>query len=114
MRWTVAVIAAALVAKDVAGAPRINVMSLVDLLPGWLVDAGYEAVARGLHVGIAVAAGLMLATALTMAAVLRPATCEKGQHANTPQRFTDPGRSRRSAEIPPSRAALPPLPQVRA
>jgi hypothetical protein len=70
MRWTVAVVAAALVAKDVVGAPRINVMSLVDLLPAWLVDAGYEAVARGLHVGIAVAAGLMLATAFAMAAIL--------------------------------------------
>jgi hypothetical protein len=75
MRWTVTVVAAALVAKDVAGAPRITVMSLVDLLPGWLVDAAYEAVARGLHVWIAAAAGLMLATAFAMAAILRGGPC---------------------------------------
>jgi hypothetical protein len=116
MRWTVGLIAAALVAKDAAGAPRLRepLLSLVDLLPDWLVDAGYEAIARGLHVGIAVAAAVMLATALALAAALRRTTREKRQHADTPRRFDHPGRSRSSAENPPSRVAVAPQPQIRA
>jgi hypothetical protein len=73
MRWTVALIAAALVARDAAGTPRIRdpLMSLVDLLPAWALDAAFEAAARGLHVAVAAAGALMLVTALAMAAVLR-------------------------------------------
>jgi hypothetical protein len=109
MRWTVALIAAGLVAKDVAGAPRIRdpLMSLVDLLPGWLVDAAYEAIARGLHVGIAAAAALLLATALVLAAALRRTAPEAGQHADGSHRFTHPRGPRCSAESAASRVALP-------
>ena len=66
-------IAAALIALDVAGVPRIRdpFMSLVDLLPGWLVDAGYEAIARDLHLALGAAAALMLAAAAAMVVILR-------------------------------------------
>jgi hypothetical protein len=109
VRWTVPLIAGALVAKDVAGAPRIRdpLMSLVDLLPGWLVDAGYEAIARGLHIGIAAAAALMLATSLAVAVALRRRPHDIGQHADPAHRFAHAATPRCSAESPQRRVALP-------
>jgi hypothetical protein len=71
--------------------------ALIDLLPGWLVEAGYEAIARGLHAGIAVGA-LMLATALAMAALLR--SCPSADPERGPVHFLTPGlnATRRPAE----------------
>jgi hypothetical protein len=73
MRWTVPLLAVALVVEEVVAGPRIRKPfgSLVDVLPAWAVDLAYEAMARGLHVAVAATGALMLATALAMAAILR-------------------------------------------
>jgi hypothetical protein len=104
LRWPVAVIAAALVAKDVAGAPRIRdpLTSLVELLPAWALDAAYEAAARGLHVAVAGAGALMLVTALVMAAILQgcrsPDRDGPAVHFLTPRLNTAHGRVEASGD----------------